>query len=126
MVCTSKTLQTELAKEKGAEVEESTARKFLLSQGYKWLPRGQKRKYSAQQMRERQAFAQSVLNLGAHRLREKLSFSMDGCADRATKGPYRPLEPTATLADTHVAPEVREVGAFPGRRAGWFFKATPD
>ena len=79
LVCTSKTLQTELAKEKGVEVEESTVRKFLLSQGYKWLPRGQKRKYSAQQMRERQAFAQSVLNLGARRLREKLSFSMDGC-----------------------------------------------
>ena len=78
-LCTCKLLQTELARQKGICVEVSTVQKFLKSQGYKWLPRAQKRRYTAVHMRERKASAHAVLSLGVCRLREKLSFSMDGC-----------------------------------------------
>ena len=78
-LCTCAILQREVAREKGVALEISTIRKFLHSKGYKWLPRAQKRKYTAAQMRARVAFAQQVLALGPARLREKLSFAMDGC-----------------------------------------------
>lgn len=78
-VCTCRTLQAALARERGVAVEVSTVQKFLRSEGYRWLPRGQKRKYNAAQMRQRLAFAQAVVALGPRKLRQKLSFSMDGC-----------------------------------------------
>eukprot|EP00435_Cladocopium_sp_Y103_P069316 s247_g33.t1 len=78
-MCTTKSLQAELARARGVAVDQSTIRKFLQAQGYRWLPRGQKRKYAPQQMSERKAFAEAVVALGPRRLRQKLSFSMDGC-----------------------------------------------
>ena len=75
-LCTCAILQREVAREQGAALEISTIRKYLHS---KWLPRAQKRKYTAAQMRSRVAFAQQVLALGPAPLREKLSFAMDGC-----------------------------------------------
>lgn len=78
-MCTTKSLQAELARARGVAVDQSTIRKFLQAQGYRWLPRGQKRKYTPQQMSERKAFAEAVVALGPCRLRQKLSFSMDGC-----------------------------------------------
>ena len=78
-LCTCAILQREVAREQGVALEISTIRKYLHSKGCKWLPRAQKRKYTAAQMRARVAFAQQVLALGPARLREKLSFAMDGC-----------------------------------------------
>ena len=78
-VCTCASLRLELAREWGITVEECTIRKYIHSQGFKWLPRGQKRKYTTQQMQQRYKFAHSVVALGPARLRQKLSFSMDGC-----------------------------------------------
>lgn len=100
--CTTKSLQTELARTKGVAVVQSTLRRFLQAQGYKWLPRGQKRKYTAQQMQERKAFAHSVVALGPRRLREKLSFSMDGCV--LTMPPKDPTDRLNYLrsGDTHM------------------------
>ncbi|CAJ1401074.1 unnamed protein product [Effrenium voratum] len=46
----------------------SAVQKFLKLQCYMWVPRAQKRKYTATHMRERKDFAQAVLSL-----------SMDGC-----------------------------------------------
>ena len=42
-VVTSKTLQADVAREKGVLVADSCIRKLLLKRGYKWLPRRQKR-----------------------------------------------------------------------------------
>ena len=78
-VCTCASLRLELAREWGITVEECTIRKYIQSQGFKWLPRGQKCKYTTQQMQQRYKFARSVVALGPARLRQKLSFSMDGC-----------------------------------------------
>ena len=77
-ICSSTTLQHELAKEKGVHVSDSTVRKILSEHGYRWLPRSRKRQYSKEQKAERVAFAKRVLRLSAAKLREKLSFSMDG------------------------------------------------
>ena len=77
--CTCASLRLELAREWGIAAEVCTIRKYIQSQGFKWLPRGQKRKYTQQQMQQRYKFAHSVVALGPARLRQKLSFSMDGC-----------------------------------------------
>ncbi|CAE7257144.1 unnamed protein product [Symbiodinium sp. CCMP2592] len=77
-VCTSSTLQRELLAKKGVQLDESAIRKALRRQGCYWLPKAQKRKYSAERRQERLRFAQGVVQLGRRRLREKLSFSMDG------------------------------------------------
>ena len=77
-VCTSSTLQRELLTKKGVQLDESAIRKVLRQQGYHWLPKAQKRKYSKHRKQERLRFAQAVVGLSRARLREKLSFAMDG------------------------------------------------
>ena len=76
--CTSSTLRRELLRDKGVELTESAIRKILRSHGYKWLPRAQKRKYSAKRQGERLQFAKAVLRLTKAKLREKLCLAMDG------------------------------------------------
>ncbi|CAE7432135.1 unnamed protein product, partial [Symbiodinium necroappetens] len=76
--CTSSTLRRELLRDKGVELSESAIRKILRSHGYKWLPRAQKRKYSAKRQGERLQFAKAVLRLTKAKLREKLCLAMDG------------------------------------------------
>ena len=72
-------LQRELAKGMGVKLESSTIRRALKRLGYRWLPRTQKRVYSSDEMLERCAFARRVLRFSDERLREALSFCMDGC-----------------------------------------------
>lgn len=62
--CTCFTLQAALARAKGVTVEESTIRKFIMAKGYRWLPRVQKRLYTAAQKRQRLDFAERVIRLG--------------------------------------------------------------
>ena len=78
MICTSTTLQRELAKAKGITLETSTIRRFLTKKGYRWLPRAQKHKHDKKGKQARLKFAKSVVALSAAALREKLSFAMDG------------------------------------------------
>jgi transposase len=77
-VCTATTLQHVLAREKNVRVHASCIRKVLLKHGYNWLPRSQKRKYSAEVCAERVAFAEQVVAMSAAKLRERLSLAMDG------------------------------------------------
>ena len=76
--CTAATLRRELLTKKGVDMEDSTIRKVLRKHGYQWLPRAQKRKYSAKRKAERLKFAKAVLRLTKAKLREKLSLAMDG------------------------------------------------
>ena len=76
--CTSTTLQRELLQKLGVQLEASTIRKALEKNGYRWLPRSQKRKYSAKQKRARVQWARATLRLGVAALRAKLSYAMDG------------------------------------------------
>ena len=77
-VCTSTTLQAELAREMAVKLACSTIRKFLKKSGYKWLPRAQKRSYNSGDRKVRLAFAKAVLRLSIAALRRKMSLSMDG------------------------------------------------
>jgi transposase len=76
--CTSTVLQQHLAKEMGVHVSAPYIRKFLAKKGYQWLPRRQKRKYSAVQRKARLAFANKVLRMSAAGLKTAMSFAMDG------------------------------------------------
>ena len=76
-IVTSVTLQADVASDKGV-IEDSTIRKFLKKRGYTWLPRNQKRKYSAVAKAARVKFAKAVLRMSKAALRQKLSMSLDG------------------------------------------------
>ena len=78
MICTSVTLQGILAKEKGVQLADSAIRKFLISEGYKWSPRAQKRLYSEKDMAKRYKFSVAVAKMSLMEIRKKLALSMDG------------------------------------------------
>jgi transposase len=88
--CTAATLQRELARDRQVRLEECTIRKFLKRNGYHWLPRSQKRKYSATVQKQRLEFASAVVGLSRARLRQKLSLAMDGVV--LTMPPADPAE----------------------------------
>lgn len=77
-ICTAATLQHSLAQDRGVHLSQSYIRKVLTRNGYKWLPRSQKRKYDATLKAERLAFARKVVSLSNNQLRERLSLAMDG------------------------------------------------
>jgi len=76
--CTCTTLQREVARVHEVRLQESTIQKFLAKKGYRWLPRSQKRKYSAAVQEQRLEFATGVVGLSRARFRQKLSMAMDG------------------------------------------------
>jgi transposase len=77
-VCTSVTLQKILVKEKGIEVEVSAIQKILKANGYKWLPRSQKRRYDKPAMKIRKLWAQEVADMTPAQVKAKLCMSLDG------------------------------------------------
>jgi len=90
--CTSVTLQQELAREMKVDLAADYIRKILGEHGYKWLPRRQKRLYSAKARGARLKFAMHVLGLSEAELRRKLSMAMDG-----TVLAMPPTDPTERL-----------------------------
>lgn len=76
--CTSTVLQKTLASERKVVVEPSANRKVLAASGYKWLPRGQKKKYSTDVMNMRLKFAKQVVRMSIPALEKKVAFSLDG------------------------------------------------
>ncbi|CAE8608571.1 unnamed protein product [Polarella glacialis] len=91
-ICTTTVLQRELVNEKGVDLEASTIRKVLTRNGYFWLTRAQKRKYSPD----------AVLRMSKAQLRERLSLSLDGVV--LSMAPKDPLERQNWCAhgDTHM------------------------
>ena len=77
-VCTSTSLQSLLAREKGVKVSSSAIRKVLLVNGYKWKPRSQKRAYGKQEREKRMKFCRKALRMPIAELEEKLTYSSDG------------------------------------------------
>ena len=76
--CTSAALQRVLAQERGVRVSVTRIRRSLRSNGYRWLPRALKRKYSPALQQARLAFAQAVLDIPPGRLMSDISMCMDG------------------------------------------------
>jgi transposase len=75
---TSPQLQRLLAAKKGVRVEVSLVQKALKKNGYRWLPRSKKPKYTAEQCAVRKAFADANLELSDEELRRQLSACWDG------------------------------------------------
>ena len=71
-------LQALLAKEKHIIAHDSSIRKVLKQAGYKYLPRGKKPKYNAQQKQTRAAFAEKYANKSQRQIDEAIHFFMDG------------------------------------------------
>ena len=76
--CTSTTLQRELAQHQNVTVETSTIRKGLAKEGYHWLVRAKKPKYTPEQKALRLSFANKILRFSLAALRDALNFSKDG------------------------------------------------
>ena len=77
-ICTSSTLQADVYKELGVTVHTSAIRRFLRAQGFHWLPRAQKRKYHKDARRMRRAWAGRLRRMSLRKLREHITFAMDG------------------------------------------------
>lgn len=77
-ICTSTTLQAELAKEKKVTLSCSWIRKILNKAGYKWRPRAQKRKYNAKDRAVRLTFAKRMVRKGKKGLKDFFSIKVDG------------------------------------------------
>ena len=77
-VCTAEVLQRQLASKKRVVVEVSTVRHHLALAGYKWLPRGKKRKYTREQKIERKSFSDGLLAMTPSEMKKHFQFSMDG------------------------------------------------
>ena len=77
-ICTATTLQQLLAKEMKVKASTRTIRRHLLSKGYKWCPRSQKRKYTAKDKRDRVKFALPLSRLGEDALAEYVTCAIDG------------------------------------------------
>ena len=91
-VCTATTLQLELARAKKVKLTARYIRKLLQQEGYRWLPKRQKRIYSKRQRQARVKFCNAALRLPKKEFEEKFSFSMDG-----TIVPMPPNDPTERL-----------------------------
>ena len=77
-ICTAATLQRELKKDKDVELDRSSICRVLKKKGYKWLPRGQKPKYSKADRERRVAFATEVVQMTARELERHVALCMDG------------------------------------------------
>ncbi len=77
-LCTSKALQRELAQKKHIKVEASTVRRVLGANGYKWLPRVKKSRYTVEQRVKRVAFSDEVLEFTPKGFDKSVHMAMDG------------------------------------------------
>lgn len=77
-IVTATSLQQQLAKELKVKASTRSIRRHLLSKGYKWRPRSQKRKYTAKDKRNRVKFAKPISRLGQEAVDEHVTLAMDG------------------------------------------------
>jgi len=71
-------LVDELAKKKKVVVSVSTVRRVLEDEGYKYLPRAKKPKYSKELRKRRVKFSKWILRMPVKKERETISLSLDG------------------------------------------------
>ena len=89
-ICTSTSLQCDLATEKGISLSTAAIRKHLTKKGYKWLPRSQKRKYSKEDRKTRLVFAKKLATKSDAELKQFLTLCMDGVV--IPMAPTSPIE----------------------------------
>jgi hypothetical protein len=77
-ICTSSTLQQEVAKTLCVKVATSTIRNIVEAGGYNWSPRAQKPRLGADRMLVRKLWCEKVLKMSRAELENKFTLSMDG------------------------------------------------
>ena len=71
-------LQQEFAQKKGVQIDATTLRRSFNREGYKWLPRGKKLKYTSQQQAERQAFGAWLQGMSPKQFTHEINLCVDG------------------------------------------------
>jgi hypothetical protein len=94
-------LQRLLAKTRRVTVEASLIRKVMLRNGYKWLPRSKKPKFSTEVKAARKAWAEEVVAMSDAALRERFSFAMDGVVLTLPPKGLMPRENFCRATETH-------------------------
>ena len=90
-IVTATSLQADVYKELGAQVSTSAIRKYLVSKGYHWLPRAQKRQYDKPTMLKRWGFGSRFFNRSLKTIHEQfVTLAMDGVV--LTVPPVDPVE----------------------------------
>ena len=77
-VCTSSTVQSLVYTEYKLHVTAAGIRKHLISNGYHWVPRAQKRQYTGPQRKVRRAFAGRYRSKSLKGIHETICMAMDG------------------------------------------------
>ena len=90
-VCTAATLQRELMKARGVQLDTSTIRKVLGKRGYRWLPKAQKPAVD-HGLQKRVKFAKASLRMSKAELQATFAFYMDGVV--LSRPPTNPSERT--------------------------------
>ena len=101
-ICTASTLQRELVRERNVHLACSTIRKVLIRNGYRWLPRAQKPKYSNQDMTARLAFAEQVIAMSPAQLSRHLTMCMDGVVLTVPPEDLAQRQNYCRIGDTHM------------------------
>ena len=101
-ICTSRTLQAVLARQLHVQLECSTIRKVLARNGYRWLPRAQKPKYSRQHRLIRLAFVEEILRMTEAELAKHFAMSMGGVVLGTPPADPIARENHCRFGDTHM------------------------
>ena len=101
-ICTSTTLQREVAKKMRIKVVTSTIRKIIDKAGYHWLPRAQKPRLSKERMIVRKLWCQRVLNMSPKELHRVFGLSMDGVILSVPPKDAVDRANFCTVGDTHM------------------------
>lgn len=109
IICTSTTLQSELATEKGISLSTSAIRKILNDRGYQWRPRCTKPKYSKDERTARWDFALEVLEYTPQELKKALTMSMDGVVLTLPPTDETDRENYCKIGDTHIYRKANEM-----------------
>ena len=89
-VCTSPVLQADVFKEFNLKISTSAIRKHLVSRGYRWLPRAQKRKYDKKAKLVRLQHVTPISKMSLDAIDKHITFATDGLI--ITVPPFDPLE----------------------------------
>ena len=110
-VCTSVTLQQELAREMNLHLTAAYIRKILVRKGYKWLPRSGKPKYSSDDKAKRIAFAQNVVEMTQTAYENHLALAMDGVVLSLPPTTATDRENYCRIGETHMWRKPSEAGS---------------
>jgi len=110
-ICTAGLLQRELARERHVVLSESYVNKLLNDNGYYWLPRSKKPKYSDGDKAKRMAFTAKVLGMSEEELLDHVALCLDGVILTLAPDDAHQRENYCKEGQTHIYRKHSEVGS---------------